>query len=217
MDGYYRKIQDKLLIQKDMIDNLLKTQHPRVRSDYYEAILRDLVRESVPKSFSVGRGIILDNDGRHSEECDLILYDSSSFDTWFQSGEIVVVTPEAVRCIIEIKRTLTSDHIVDAIQNLKSANNLRKGIFKFIAGFYTSALYSELVSQCIYSKTVNGMFIFSSKKREDEDKINVQMKNFIEIIKIITKPAAINSCDAGDFFYHEVNGDVFNADSFEAK
>ncbi len=42
MDEYYRKIQDKLLIQKDIIDSLLKKQQTRVTSDYYEAIVRDI-------------------------------------------------------------------------------------------------------------------------------------------------------------------------------
>jgi len=204
MEEYYQRIQDKLLIQKDMIDTLLKTQNTRVRSDYYEAIVRDLVRESVSKSFSVARGIILSEEGQNSEECDLILYESSAFDTWFQSGEIVVISPEAVRAVVEIKRTLASGSIKDAINNLLSVSRLRRGIFRFIVGFTTNERYDVIVKQCIESKTIHGMFVFNTRKSEDDEMVRSEMKRFMEIMKRITNTSISLSLDAGDYFIRQI-------------
>ena len=211
MDEYYRKIQDKLLIQKDMIDALLKNQNTGVRSDYYEAIIRDLIRENVPKAFSVSRGIILNKEGQNSEECDLILYESSSFDTWFQSGEIVVVSPEAVRAVIEVKRTLSHRSISDAISNLEHVDNLRSGIFKFVVGFSTNTPYDDLVQKCIQSKMVNSMFVFDTHKAQDKKTIESEMKRFIEIVKQITSTSFFADFSAEASYIHQVGKPIEDA------
>ncbi len=204
MEEYYQRIQDKLLIQKEIIDALLKNQNTGVRSDYYEAIVRDLVRENVPKAFSVSRGIILNKEGQNSEECDLILYESSSFDAWFQSGEIVVVSPEAVRAVIEVKRTLNHRNIHDAISNLEHVDSLRRGIFKFIVGFSTNTQYDTLVHQCIQSKTVNSMFVFNTNRAQNDRIIESEMERFMGIIKQITSTILNVEFSAGAYYIHQV-------------
>ncbi|MFC1980327.1 DUF6602 domain-containing protein, partial [Chloroflexota bacterium] len=218
MDEYYRKIQDKLLIQMGIIDNLLKKQHTRIPSDYYEAIVRDIVRENVPKSFSVSRGIVLNKDGDYSEECDLILYDSAGYDTWFQSGEIVVVSPEAVRVVIEIKRTLNSRKVNEAINPLSLINGLRGGIFKFIVGFNITKqyVYSDLRELCIQSRVVNRMFAFNSGRLEDKVIIDSEMKKFLEVIKQITSTQISSGLDATNEYIEEVMEDakIRKADQF---
>ena len=211
MEEYYKRIQDKLLIQKEMIDALLKSQNQKVRSDYYEAIIRDLVRESVPKAFSVARGIILNKEGQNSEECDLILYESATFDTWFQSGEIVVVCPEAARAVIEVKRTLNHRNMADAITNLEHVNNLRSGIFKFVVGFSTKTPYDNLVQQCIQSKMVNRMFVFNTQKAEDKRTIESEMKRFIEITKQITSTSFFADFSAEASYIHKVGKPIGDA------
>ena len=71
MQQYYRKIRDKVLIQKDIINSLIKDQ--RVIGDYYEAIIRDVIRENVAEALSVGHGIVLSEEGKTSRECDIII------------------------------------------------------------------------------------------------------------------------------------------------
>ena len=50
MKQYYRMVQEKILVQRDIICSLLKD--PQIIGDYYEAIIRDAVRESISESFA---------------------------------------------------------------------------------------------------------------------------------------------------------------------
>ena len=63
MEEYYKNIQQKVLLSRDIINSLVKNQ--RIRGDYYEAIVRDIVRENISEAFSVGRGVIVSRDGAY--------------------------------------------------------------------------------------------------------------------------------------------------------
>jgi hypothetical protein len=64
MEKYYKNVQEKLLVQRDIIRSLLRD--PQIIGDYYEAIIRDAIRESISESFAVIRGVILSEAGETS-------------------------------------------------------------------------------------------------------------------------------------------------------
>ena len=213
MEQYYRKIQEKVLVQRDIINSLIKDQ--RVIGDYYEAIIRDVIRENVAEAFAVGRGVVLSEEGQTSRECDIIVYNAAAYGPLFKSGEIVVISPEAVRCVVEVKGTLTNSHLSDAVKNLSSVNELRGGIWKLIVGLNTNIHYQDLVNRCVQSKTVNGIFIFNSTCQNEKEDVSLQMKNFVELLKEITLQAAHQICDAGDYLALSVaEPGKFNAEPF---
>jgi len=213
MQQYYRKIKDKVLVQRDIIKSLIQDQ--RVIGDYYEAIIRDVIRENVSEAFAVGRGVVLSEIGKTSRECDIIVYNAAEYGTLFKSGEIVVVSPEAVRCVIEVKGTLTNRQLSQAVNNLSSVNELRSGIWKLIVGFNTNILYQNLINECVQSKTVNGIFILNSTCQQEREDISLQMQQFIGLLKEITSPAAHHICDAGNFVFLEVTEPgKFNVEKF---
>ena len=186
MEQYYRKVQEKVMVQRDVINSLLKD--PRIIGDYYEAIVRDAVREAVSASFSVGRGVVLAPDGRASKECDIIVYNAVEYGPLFVSGDIVVVSPESVRCVIQVKGTVSMDNLGDAIQSLAAVDQLRSGIWKFIVGFKTNVEYQNLVDMCAKSSNVNGVFLFSSSYKPEKEDITLQMQKLVGILKSITAP-----------------------------
>lgn len=204
MEQYYRKVQDKIMVQRDVINALLKD--PRIIGDYYEAIVRDAVRESVSSSFAVGRGVVLADDGRASKECDIIIYNTVEYGALFSSGDIVVVSPEAVRCVIQVKGTVNQDNLGDAIQSLTAVDQLRTGIWKFIVCFKTSIEYQTLVELCAQSKSVNGIFVFSSNNRQEKEDISLQMQKLVGVLKSITAPRMYQTNDAGRYLTLEVSG-----------
>ena len=150
MEQYYRKVQEKVMIQRDVINSLLKD--PRIIGDYYEAIVRDAVREAVSASFSVGRGVILASDGHASKECDIIVYNAVEYGPLFSSGDIIVVSPEAVRCVIQVKGTVSMNNLGVPIQSLAAVDQLRPGLWKFIVGFKTNVDYQNLLDLGVNSK-----------------------------------------------------------------
>lgn len=213
MQQYYKKIQDKVLVQRDIIKSLVKDQ--RVIGDYYEAIIRDVIRENVSEAFAVGRGVVLSKEGKTSHECDVIVYNTVEYGPLFKSGEIVVITPEAVRCVVEVKGTLTNSHLSDAVKNLSSVNELRSGIWKLIVGFNTNINYQSLINRCVQSKTINGIFIFNSTCKNEKEDISLQMQKFVGLLKEITLPTVHQRCDAGNYVALEVteSGEL-NVESF---
>ena len=204
MEQYYRNVQRKVLVQRDIICSLLKD--PQIIGDYYEAIIRDAVKASISESFSVGRGVILAETGQSSRECDVVIYNAAEYGPLFVSGDIVVLSPESVRCVIQVKGTISNESLSDAIVNLSHVNKLRAGIWKLIVGFKTGIAYESLLKTCAESKSINGIFVFSSNNRYEREEISSQMQKFVGLLKAITAPGMYQRSDAGEYVALEATG-----------
>ncbi|MFC1846566.1 DUF6602 domain-containing protein [Chloroflexota bacterium] len=204
MENYYRNVQQKVLVQRDIIRSLLKD--PQIIGDYYEAIIRDAIKESISASFAVRRGVILSETGDTSRECDIIIYNTAEYGPLFLSGDIVVLNPEAVRAVIQVKGTLNLENFKDAIANLATVNSLRKGIWKLIVGLRTTIPYEGLVNMCAQSNCVNGVFVLSTTQRYEKELISLQMQKFVGFLKSITAPGMYQRSDAGDYVALEAAG-----------
>ncbi len=204
MENYYKNVQEKLMVQRDIIRSLLKD--PQIIGDYYEAIIRDAIRESIPESFAVRRGVILSDMGETSRECDIIVYSAAEYGPLFLSENIVVVNPDAVRIVIQVKGTLNVENLKDAIDNLESVNRLRAGIWKLVVGLKTTVPYDGLVNMCAQSRCVNGVFAFSTSQRFEKEVISTQMEKFVGLLKSMTAPGMYQRSDAGDYVALETTG-----------
>ena len=204
MEKYYKNVQEKLLVQRDIIRSLLRD--PQIIGDYYEAIIRDAIRESISSSFAVRRGVILSEAGETSRECDIIVYSAVEYGPLFLSENIVVVNPEAVRIVVQVKGTLNVENLKDAIENLEYVNRLRTGIWKLIVGLKTTVPYEGLVNMCAQSGCVNGVFAFSTSQRYEKELISLQMEKFVGLLKSITAPGMYQRSDAGDYVALEATG-----------
>ncbi|MFA5629166.1 MAG: DUF6602 domain-containing protein [Dehalococcoidales bacterium] len=205
MQQYYWNVQKKILVQRDIIRSLLKD--PKVIGDYYEAIIMEAVRESISHYFSAKRGVILSADGQSTRECDIIVYSSAEYGPLFLSGDIVVVNPEAVRCVIQVKGTLNKDNLNEAIKNLQSVDKLRPGIWKLILGYSTKMLYNDIMKVCADSRSVNGVFVLASTNKDETEDITMQMQNFVELLKLIAAPTMYQTKDAGDYVAIKPSGE----------
>ena len=197
------------MVQRDIIRSLLKD--PQIIGDYYEAIIRDAIKESIPASFAVRRGVILSETGAISRECDIIIYSTAEYGPLFLSGDIVVLNPEAVRAVIQVKGTLNMENFKDAIANLAAVNNLRKGIWKLIVGLKTTIPYEGIINMCAQSRCVNGVFVFSTSQRYEKELVALQMEKFVGLLKSITAPGMHQRSDAGSYVALEASG----VDKFE--
>ncbi len=204
MENYYKNVQQKVLVERDIIRSLLKD--PQIIGDYYEAIIREAIKESIPASFAVRRGVILAEGGETSRECDIIIYSKSEYGPLFMSGDIVVLNPEAVRAVVQVKGTLNMENFKDAIANLATINSLRKGIWKLVVGLKTTIPYEGLVNMCAQSRCINGVFVFSTSQREEKELVSSQMQKFVVLLKSITAPGMYQRSDAGDYVALEASG-----------
>lgn len=76
-----------------------------------EVLLRDFLRRSLPSRFGVDKGYIFGRsvrDGRdvHCPEIDILIHDTQEYRPIYRLEDFVIVQPEAVKGIIQVKRAL---------------------------------------------------------------------------------------------------------------
>lgn len=114
-DSYHRSMAEELNAVKDRVRNLIQDAHWQTDGEWKEAALRSVLRKHAPSSIIVGRGFVVAEQGV-SSQIDVLLVDGNK-PVLFRDGDLVFVTPDAVRAIIEVKTTLDSG-ICDAIEKI---------------------------------------------------------------------------------------------------
>lgn len=99
---YHKSLTDELHALKDRIRNLV--EHWPSDGEYKEAALRTVLRRHLPSSLVVGKGFIV-TEGSSSSQIDLLIADGSK-PTLFRDGDLMLVTPDCVRAVIEVKTSL---------------------------------------------------------------------------------------------------------------
>ncbi|MCL4502438.1 MAG: hypothetical protein M1438_11395 [Deltaproteobacteria bacterium] len=117
---YHKSIASELNATKDRIRRLIGNQHWLTDGEHKEAVLRKVLRTHLPESVRVGRGFVCFKN-ESSNQIDILV---TSYDrpTLFKDGELVLVTPDAVQAIIEIKTALRSGPDIENVIKKLSKN-----------------------------------------------------------------------------------------------
>lgn len=102
--AFHRSLTDELHALKDRVRNLVP--HWGTDGEYKEAALRAVLKRHLPESLIVGRGFIV-TATTASTQIDLLIVDSSK-PTLFRDGDLMFVTPDCVKAVIEVKTSLDS-------------------------------------------------------------------------------------------------------------
>ncbi|HEV7331889.1 MAG TPA: DUF6602 domain-containing protein [Flavisolibacter sp.] len=119
---------NELLAIKDRVRNLIN--HWGEDGRYKEAILKSVISRFLPSSFNIATGFVVkqsENRDEHlsSRQIDLLIYDSSQ-PVLFKDSDFVIVTPDAVRAIIEVKANMNNQGVSNVVRR---ANENGKFIF----------------------------------------------------------------------------------------
>lgn len=120
LEAYHRSIAEELCALKSRIRNLVP--HWPTDGAQKEAILRSVLRRHLPESYLVGRGFIV-TKGKASTEIDMLIVDAR-LPTLFKDGDLLIVTPHAVRAIVEVKTKLKGPQAIKKVVS-KLADNAR--------------------------------------------------------------------------------------------
>ncbi|WP_408006430.1 DUF6602 domain-containing protein [Pseudalkalibacillus sp. A8] len=154
---FFESINIELISLKDKVRNLLNNVHWLTDGELKESILRNIIRRHMPKNIEVGRGFIM-NDNNCSNQIDILLFDKS-YPILFRDGDLVFVTPDAVKGIVEVKTTASSGNVLKAFRNLTYNTQFVQSTNCFI-GFF--AYESELNSQSV----LNHLHNFAEEDRQ---------------------------------------------------
>jgi hypothetical protein len=97
--------------------------HP---GDFCELLLRDFLRKFLPPSLSADKGFFygratLEGEDTHCPEIDILIHDRQQYRPIFRMGDFVIVQPQAVRGIIQVKRTLSDGQVRKGVRNVVRA------------------------------------------------------------------------------------------------
>jgi hypothetical protein len=126
--SYVTMLGESFATRINLLSHLLNDAHHLTTGRYKESILANLIADFIPGRYSVGTGFVLfpvegysvEGDGDDAEaileitkhvpsrQLDILIYESHTYPVLFRDHDLVVVRPEAVRCVIEVKGFL--DH-----------------------------------------------------------------------------------------------------------
>lgn len=150
---YHRSIAEELNAKKDRIRNLIGDNHWLSDGEHKETILRNVLRDLLPETYKVSKGFICGKEITSSQIDILITYNNRP--TLYKEGELVIVTPDAVHAVLEIKTRLNSrSEIKECLTRL--SNNIylvRKGLED--------------------SYPIGGLYVYDDTSVTDEDILSV--------------------------------------------
>jgi hypothetical protein len=119
----------ELIVIKDRVRNLIN--HWGEDGRYKEAVLKSVIQRFLPAKYSIASGFVIKQTsvrGTHlsSKQIDLIIYDTS-YPVFFKEGDFVIVTPDSVKAIIEVKTNMENQIVTNVV---KKANETGKFIIE---------------------------------------------------------------------------------------
>jgi hypothetical protein len=153
MVGYFGVAARVLDAQQHHVRHLIGNVHWGSVGGHREELFRVLLESRLPSRFRVSEGFVAAGDGAVSPQIDVLVWDQQSHGPLLQVGRFVIVPPEAVLGVIEVKSSLAGDNMRDAANNIVAAKRIvRRGrtvpVFGGIFGYRTEASRDHIVN-CI--------------------------------------------------------------------
>lgn len=163
IENYHKSTSNELLALTNKVRELI--QHWGEDGRYKEAVFKNILRRFLPEKYLIGTGFVVrqtDNRGEHlaSKQIDIIIYDNES-PILFKEGDFVILAPDSVRGIVEIKANLQNQNITNIVSQanengrfiFESQINRDNGIFNGIFSFegYANNFDLEILANNINS------------------------------------------------------------------
>lgn len=116
VQSHFRSIADELWALKNRVRNFIEDAHWQTDGEWKESVLRNVLSRHMPVSIGVGRGFVI-APSSCSSQIDIIIYDSSK-PTLYKDGDLVFVTADAVKAVIEVKSRIVSNNLTTAMRKL---------------------------------------------------------------------------------------------------
>lgn len=183
---FQESITKELEIVKDRVKNLIGNAHWGEEGRFKEAVLKNILRQFLPKNLSVGTGFILkasgDNDEKNllSSQLDIIVYDNT-LPVLFSEGDFVITTLRNVKAIIEVKSRITSAGLAGVVNQFENSVAHFADEIKKEPRFYASRMHIP-----DRKKIFIGIFAFEFGGNIDSNNIDNCLRNSNKIINHIS-------------------------------
>lgn len=146
---FQQSITQELNVIKNRVRNLIGDAHWGEEGRFKEAILKNIIKQFLPKNLSIGTGFILKADEHDnlksipSSQLDIIVYDNT-VPVLFSEGDFIITTMTNVRAIIEVKSKIKNGDFKEIVEKFDKSispfisalnNPNRKKIFTGVFAF----------------------------------------------------------------------------------
>ena len=122
--AFHKSVSEELYSVKDRIRSLVS--HWPTDGESKEVALRSVLRRHLPGSVTVGRGFVV-TAHESSTQVDILVVDAAK-PTLFKDGDLLIVTPDAVKGAIEVKTELrTRREVAEALTKLSTVEDMCRG------------------------------------------------------------------------------------------
>lgn len=119
---FYKAKVEEIRLRYESICELV--EHNGEKGIENELILIDFLKEFLPKSYSVGRGFIIDSNGNTSNQCDIVIYDNLYNPNIIKLSSNTYFPVESVYCVIEVKTTVRDEDMKKSFEDEKKMKGL---------------------------------------------------------------------------------------------
>ncbi|MFC5431480.1 DUF6602 domain-containing protein [Paraburkholderia denitrificans] len=152
--SYLRSFADELVLKSRRIDSLIR--HSGTIGSYREALLRSMLKRLLPARYHVDTGFIEDCP----RQLDIIIWDGGNYPALFREADVVVVSRASVRAVIEVKTTLNSGTLREALDIISGTFSedgrvlpVFKGVFAFETKYVDDRDGARVWLQSLYNET----------------------------------------------------------------
>ncbi len=152
-----------------------------------EIILKDFLKDHLPRRFDIETGFIVGSDGTVSKQSDLIIFDALNCPVYRKGPKTFILPRDNVAAIIEVKSKLNKDELNDAAEKISSVKQIMPSPI-------TNADQPVTFSNLINTNIFGCVFAFDSYTTlttlaENLREINsaYESQNWIDLIVVIDK------------------------------
>lgn len=123
---YIESLVNEVLAKYRRLDLILT--HAPTKGSYHEKILRDIIRQYLPSSFSVGEGFIINKEAKTSTQMDILIVDNMDPRSFgYKDNNFYVASNIAVTCFGEVKTYCHRNEFIKSFHNLVNASQIMGG------------------------------------------------------------------------------------------
>lgn len=158
--AYFDSLTNEISSIRNRIRNFIGSSYWPGDGQWKESVVRHVIRRYLPETHTVGTGFVLSEEG-NSTQIDILIYDNSG-PILFRDGDFVIVTPDLVAAVIEVKTRIRSRELRDIFVKLDNVGKLLRKIprhpkpFLGIFSFEDEAIDPNSLLRTL--KEVNGDF-----------------------------------------------------------
>jgi len=120
--------------------------HSGEKGSEAEDILRQFLKERLPRRFDVAAGIVLGADGSVSRQSDVLIYDAINSPVYRTGTRLQILPRDNVPAVIEVKSKLNKDELKDAAQKIASVKAIKASP---ISGADQPVTFSDLITTSV--------------------------------------------------------------------